>query len=309
MSLQRLSQLPEAFPKTERQLQEDWEKGKINRLFDSVFKFIFCKERSMALFIDMANAFVFPNHERAFRSARLIDREQSPLRIKGKGSRLDVVAIMDDFDQINLEVQVGYESDFLKRVLVYWSLVHGGQLNRGDQYRKIARTISVNILGYEQFPNKPEADFRSSFSIRDDATGEQLSDDLQMIFMELGKYERINQEPRNKMDGWMAYFAGKGGREMVQIAEREPMIAEALDREKLFLSDRDQRLAYLLDWKQMMDEADKDARLREAKEKQKKAEEKLAVAAKLCLASGIAPDIVAKNLQLSLEEVQNLAKE
>jgi hypothetical protein len=32
----------------------------------------------------------------------------------------------------------------------------------------------------------------------------------------------------------MAYFAGKGGSEMETIAEREPMIAEALDREKLF---------------------------------------------------------------------------
>jgi predicted transposase/invertase (TIGR01784 family) len=274
----------------------------------------------MTLFIDMANAFVFPDNERAFRSARLIDREQSPLRISGKGGRLNVFAIMDGFDQINLEVQVGYESDFRKRVLTYWSLVHGGQLNKGDKYSDIARTISVNLLGYDEFTNKSDADFRSSFSIRDDDTGEKFSDGLQLIFLEVGKYERINQAPVSKMDGWMAYFAGKGDREMAQIAEREPMIAEALDREKLFMADRDQRLAYILDWKQMMDEANREARyrereekIREGEEKTREAERKLAASkyeiARNILADGISPDIAAKYTGLSLEEVKNLAQQ
>lgn len=315
MILNKLSGLPEAFPKTEQQLQADLEKGKINRLFDSVFKFIFCKERDMPLFIDMANAFVFPNNERTFRSARLIDREQSPLRIYGKGGRLDVVAIMDDFDQINLEVQVGYEPDFLKRVLIYWSLIHGGQLNKGDKYRETARTISVNILGYDEFTNKADADFRRSFSVRNDKTGEKFNDDLQLIFLEIGKYGRIDQAPRSKMDSWMAYFAGRGGREMAGIAEREPMIAEALNMEKLFMADRDQRLAYILDWKQMMDESNRDAKFREAEEKfreleekQRELEEKLSLAANKLLAEGVSPEIAAKALGLSPEEVRNLVK-
>jgi predicted transposase/invertase (TIGR01784 family) len=309
-----LEGLPETFPETEQQLHEEIEQGRVHRLFDSVFKFVFCKEEISPIFLDLANALVFPNNNGAFKKARLVDREKSPLRIKGKGFRLDVLAVMDDGGQINLEIQTGYKPGFLKRSLIYWGLVHSEQLSSGDPYKKIARTISVNLLGYDQFPNKP--DFWNSFSVRDDKSGEKLNDDLLMIFLEIPKYERNCIGSQSKMYDWMAYFAGKGGREMEQIAEREPMISEALDREKLFLMDKEQRLAYILDWKHMMDEANMDANLREAEEKRKEAEGKrreaegkLAFAAKNFLADGISPDKVAKNLGLSLEEVQNLTKE
>ncbi|MDR3280330.1 MAG: Rpn family recombination-promoting nuclease/putative transposase [Synergistaceae bacterium] len=320
-------------PKDEQQLREQLEQGQLNRLFDSVFKFVVCKNEESPIFLDLANAFVFPNGEYEFKKIRLIDREKSPTRIKGKGSRLDALAILDD-DQINLEVQIGYESGFKKRSLLYWSLVHSEQLNRGDLYSKIARTISVNILGFDQFKNS--AGFRRSFSVRDDESGERLNDDLLIIYLELQKYLRICAQPRNKLEDWMAYFAGKGGREMEQIAEREPMIAEALDREKLFLMSEEQRLAYILDWKQMMDEADREYRLRERdaqlqerdyqlKEvdrqlqerdhQLKEADQKLTSAkydnsieiARRFLSNGIPPEIVARNTDLSLKEVQDLA--
>jgi hypothetical protein len=87
------SQQSAKFPETERQLRKDLEEGRVYRLLDSVFKFVFCRDEQIPLFLDMVNAFVFPDGKRMFRSARLIDREQSPQRVKGKSGRLDVAAI------------------------------------------------------------------------------------------------------------------------------------------------------------------------------------------------------------------------
>ncbi|MDR1875152.1 MAG: Rpn family recombination-promoting nuclease/putative transposase [Synergistaceae bacterium] len=263
------------FPETEPQLRKDLEEGRVYRLLDSVFKFVFCKDEQISLFLDMVNAFVFPEGKRAFQSARLIDREQSPRRKKGKSGRLDVAAIMDGGEQVNMEAQAKYASDFLKRSVGYWSVFHGGQLNRGDPYWKIAPTISVNLLGYNQFRGRGASDFWNSFSIQNDKDGKKLNNDFQMIFLEIPKYVKNCKTPHNSLERWMAYFAGTGGREMEQIAKQEPMIAAALEREKLFMADRDQRIAYILDWKLAMDEANRESRLREAETQRRQAEEKI----------------------------------
>jgi hypothetical protein len=89
-----------------------------------------------------------------------------------------------------------------------------------------------------------------------------------------------------------------------------------------FMSDRDQRLAYILNWKQIMDEANREARLREAveqrqqeatmrrqaEEKFRQSEEKLVKAAQNLLEGGMAPEKVAETCGLPLEEVLNPVK-
>jgi predicted transposase/invertase (TIGR01784 family) len=254
-------------PKNERQLLAEMEQGRVNRLFDVVFKFVMCKDESSSLFLDMANAFVFPNGEREFKKVRFIDREFSPDRMNGKGCRLDAFAVMDEDEKINLEVQFASSRDFLRRVLFYWSSIHSGQLSEGNKYSKIVRTVSVNLLGYEQFRDK--RNFRSSFSVRDDESYEKLNDDMLLIFLEIPKFARMTEAPRNKQESWLAYFSGLGGEEMEKIAEREPMIAEALDREKLFLMDRDKRYAYILGWKYMMEESIREQQWKEDAEEAK----------------------------------------
>jgi hypothetical protein len=77
---------------------------------------------------------------------------------------------------------------------------------------------------------------------------------LRLIFYEILKFEKLVKRPETKLDHWMCYFAGKKGREMEQIAERESLIAEALAAERLFVMDRETRLAYMQEWKHILDE-------------------------------------------------------
>ena len=164
-------------------------------------------------------------------------------------------------EQVNIEVQVFDRSDYAKRSVFYWSMMHCGQLERGGAYSRVMRTICINILAFDLLKN--EGNFRNSYSIRNDDSGNKLCHDLTIIYLETKKYLMAPGVPTNKLERWMAYLAGKEGEEMNEIARREPMIGEALNMEKLFLMNRLERLAYIQRWKQIMDEANHDERVRE----------------------------------------------
>ncbi len=171
----------------------------------------------------------------------------------------------------------------------------------------------MNILAFDLFDGEP--DFRNSFSIRNDISGNRLCDDLAIIYLEIPKYRRSGRKPMNKLERWMAYLAGQEGAMMAQIAEKDPMIGEALDMEKLFLMDRMQRLAYIQSWKQMMDEANKDETIRRfaeakgmAQGKQQGLLEGKRETARNLLEMGLEPYKIALATGLTEDEVRVLQK-
>ncbi|MDR2528762.1 MAG: Rpn family recombination-promoting nuclease/putative transposase, partial [Synergistaceae bacterium] len=238
-------------PKDTQQVDKEFKEGKVRRLSDSLFKFVFCKKNNSSVFLDMVNALVYPDGGGVFKKAKFLDREHSPEHQGAKGGRFDVVALMDGRDTVNIEAQIAPDQYFVERAVIYLSWVHGDKVERGKRYGTAGQTISVHILEYEQFAKEH---YRSSFSYRDEETGEALNDGTRLIFFEVNKFLRSVKVPNNKMERWLAYFANVGGKKMEQIAEQEPGIKEALSAEKIFMQNRESYLAYMHDWKLIMQE-------------------------------------------------------
>jgi predicted transposase/invertase (TIGR01784 family) len=329
---------PWELPRDARQVAEELKLGKVNRLMDSVFKFVFCKEERIPIFLDLINALVFPDGERAFKTAHFLDRELSPSRYGGKGGRFDALALMDAGDTVNLEVQASTDPAYLKRVVTYTCWLHGSQLDKGKKYYEAKPTISVNILGFDHF--KSDKSFSNSFSFRNDKSGKKLNDDLGLFFFEIPKFMRSVKVAKTKQERWLAYFAGMEGEKMEQVASQEPMISDALVAERFFAMDRETRLAYMMEWKHIMDEEAREARYREAEAKyrdteakyrdteakyreaeaqrkeaeaqRKEAEARAKVAkieiARNLLANGASTDLIAQSTGLSRKAIQRLAK-
>ena len=231
---------------------------------DVLFKFLFGRPERAELFLDLLNTLMFPNGERAFTQVAFIDRERSPARASGKGSRLDIAARLD-VEMVNLEVQVRHEPGYLKRTLYYWSLLYSTFLERRGKYIDTLRTISLGLLDFELLPEEREC--RNSYSIRNDASGRLLCDDLQIVYFELPKDRRerkAGRRPRNRLKRWLCYLDGMRGDEMDRIAAMEPGIGTALDLEREFFQSRDQRLAYIVDMMEFWDEEDISGRREEA---------------------------------------------
>ena len=200
-------------------------------------------------------------------------------------------------------MQVRYEQDYVHRSVYYLALLHSGQLNRGRKYGEINRTMSIHILGFDLLTDEP--DFRNGYSLRNEVSGKILSDDILMIFVELPKYVRhlkAGRKPVNKLERWLGYLAGLEGAAMTSIASDEPMIEQALDMEKLFLMDYKQRLAYILDFRAMMDEYNHDENVK----KEALAEGKAEVAMNM-FEQGFDIEMVEKVTGLSRERVREIA--
>ena len=250
--------------RTREQIDRDVSQGRVYPLADVLFKFLFGRPERAELFLDLLNALMFPNGERAFTQVAFIDREFSPVRASGRGSRLDIAARLDG-ELVNLEVQVRREPGYLKRTLYYWSLLYSTSLERRGKYLDTVRTISLNLLDFELLPEEREC--RNSYSIRNDASGRPLCDDLQIVYFELPKDRRerkVGRRPRNRLERWLCYLDGMRGDEMERIAAMEPGIGTALDLEREFFQDRDQRLAYIVNLMEFWDEEDISGRREEA---------------------------------------------
>ena len=63
------------FARDEDELKEKLRQGKIYRLHDRFFKFLFGKIEHKHLFLSLVNNIVFPNGENAFADLEFIDRE------------------------------------------------------------------------------------------------------------------------------------------------------------------------------------------------------------------------------------------
>ena len=61
---------------------------------------------------------------------------------------LDILATTNKGELINVEVQVADESNMLGRRLFYWGRLFSGQLQSGNPYQKLERTVCINLLSF-----------------------------------------------------------------------------------------------------------------------------------------------------------------
>ena len=87
---------PEMASLTDKQLEEELDKGRVYRLNDRFFKFLFGREDRKTLFLDLVNTLVFPDGAAGFTGFEFANRELSATRDEGKACSLDIVAVMTD---------------------------------------------------------------------------------------------------------------------------------------------------------------------------------------------------------------------
>ena len=72
--------------RSREQIDLDVSQGRVYPLADVLFKFLFGRPERAELFLDLLNALMFPNGERAFTQVAFIDREFPPVRASGGGA-------------------------------------------------------------------------------------------------------------------------------------------------------------------------------------------------------------------------------
>ena len=222
-------------------------KGKpFNRLNDVYAKYLFGNEKNKSLTLALINSVFELEDKKEIVDFEFRDRELDPDRESGKGVLLDVTGKCSDGTIVNVEFQISSMKGMDRRTLYYWSLLYGRRLNSGEDYTNLNRTVVIGILAYELFKPKVWPDYHSSFAVLNTKNPDhKLTEDLEIHFVELPKWEKHKSERKTRLERWLTYLSPKTTEEeRRQLAMEDKTIYDAMKAEKVFLSNPDYITAY-----------------------------------------------------------------
>lgn len=172
----------------------------VSAKIDVVFKELFIRERSLLKsFISDVLEIPFEN----ILDVTLTNPEMPSDYADGKLVRLDLSVKLKKQDGtetlVNVELQVNSQSYFKKRTLFYWAKLYTSELNSGESYSKLKKTICINIL---DFNITDKQDYHTEIITADKETGEPFTDLMSIHFFELRKVTKgLDVNDRKAM--WM----------------------------------------------------------------------------------------------------------
>jgi predicted transposase/invertase (TIGR01784 family) len=149
-----------------------------------------------------------------------------------KGALLDIHVRLVDGRHIDVEMQSESRPALARRFLYYWARLHGSRLTIGDHYEKLRPTISVIILKESLLPL---AKAHSTFRVLEVETGHELTNELEMHFVELSKIDLERAD--DALAHWMRFLLARSEEELEEIAMSDPNIRKASEALKALSED------------------------------------------------------------------------
>lgn len=266
---------------------------------DVVFQKIFGSPENEDILISFLNAILEETEKEKIKHIEYVDTKLSDIEIvDDKIGILDVRVITEKGIQINVEIQLINRYNMINRTLFYWSRLYSSQIKRGENYKKLNKTITINILNFNYIDSKK---YHTSYHLYEDDDKIMLTDILEVQFVELPKFLEQNPELNSNLNKWLAFLT-KPEKEVMEVAEMgEPAIRKAItvldmlsrDPETVRLAEL--RMKKILDEKSMIDGAKEEGKA-EGKEED----------ALNFLRLGVSEDIVAQGTGLTINRIREL---
>jgi len=176
---------------------------------DRIFKTLLTHPDAKQVLIDIVSTVI----ERTVIDAQVRGIEPPVMDIEEKAERFDVNCTVENGDQVDVEmhceerVNIGeINRSFINKYIYYLTDLHSSQKSKGVKYKDLVRTYQVTFSVHPVFPSSN--DFIHRFSLRKQ-TGEQLSDQINMVIIELSKLSDILKKPVGKLTSfemWSIFF-------------------------------------------------------------------------------------------------------
>ena len=225
----------------------------LNPKTDFAFKKIFGSDTSRDILLSFLNAVLNLEHPYLIQEVEILDPYLAP-KIKGmKDTFLDVRVRDENGRSYVVEMQVLNVPGFEKRILYNACKAYVNQLGRGEDYTELSEVIAITITDFVMFEELDRV--QSRFQMRAEESFEIYHDDLELIFIELPKFDKDLDALDCCYDKWL-YFL-KMARDLTaipaklsdeaaivhafEIANKAGMTEEELDdqeRREMFIQDQ-----------------------------------------------------------------------
>jgi predicted transposase/invertase (TIGR01784 family) len=228
---------------------------------DFAFKLIFGDEKHKDITIAfLSDVLKIPRQELV--DIEFINTELLREFQEDKKGILDIRVKLRDKRQINVEIQILPTRFMPQRSLFYWSKMYVSQIKAGDTYSQIKKCTTINIL---DFKTTPLDKLHSCFHLKEDQTGWQLTDVLEVHFLELPKlYDSdVVYDEDDPVAQWMLFISGKSREVMEMLAAKNIDIGNAFNVLEIMSREENKRMAYEARQAELMDQR---TRMMEARE-------------------------------------------
>ena len=268
---------------------------------DFVFKKIFGSEENKSVLISFLNATLKPKKEIVSVDLKNTDIEKEYL--KDKFSRLDVKATTSNKETINIEIQLKNEYDMIQRSLYYWSKIYEEQIQEGDSYSNLNRTVCINILNYNYLKNDR---FHNIYRLKEIETNEELTDIEEIHFIEIPKLRELNlNDEADMLEVWIEFLRDPESEVIRNIEMSNEAVRKAKDKlYKLSQSKKDREL-YFLREKSIRDEISALSKAKEEGIEQGIQQNKKEIVLNL-YKLGLTIEHISAGVCLSIDEVKNI---
>jgi predicted transposase/invertase (TIGR01784 family) len=178
---------------------------------DVVFKILFTEHVDL-LKIFLSDALNMPEDD--FADIKVLNPEITPDIVGEKYARLDIVVTKPDGTKINIELQNIDEGDYKERSVFYCSRMFTRDVNSGQDYNSIPKTICINIIQFTLFP---EEDYICTVFPTIQESGKILTDKWEIIYFQTKKLpESVNDD----LSEWLKFFTIKTEKELLSMQSR-----------------------------------------------------------------------------------------
>ncbi|MCL6584124.1 MAG: Rpn family recombination-promoting nuclease/putative transposase [bacterium] len=226
----------------------------LNPKTDFAFKRIFGSSESKDILLSFINAILRFSPEHEIVDLTIIDPYQAP-KIKGmKDTYLDVKARSRDGREFIIEMQVLNVAGFEKRVLYNAAKSYSTQIESAEKYLQLNPVIAITITDFIMF-NETTQIISSFRLIERNEFFEYKNSDLELVFVELPKFNKTEEQLADITDKWIYFLKNAGSLEFIpqtlaieqpiskafQIANKANLTREELDdqeRREMFIQDQ-----------------------------------------------------------------------
>jgi predicted transposase/invertase (TIGR01784 family) len=280
---------------------------------DYVFRFLFGEEGNEDILISLLSAIL----GREVHQATIKNPYLMKFYSETKECILDIKAEIDGKVQVDIEIQLNKHPGLINRVLLYWSRLFASQIQEGDGYHVLKKTISVIILDGMGFTQE---EFHAKYRLKDFVHSGELTDLIEIHTVELPKIHKLREQDRNTTrTHWMNFLNAQTREELEMAAEANTAIKKATDILMSMSRDEEARLRYeareefLFDQQYSLQEAERKGRAEGKEEgriegKEEGIKSNKQETAKILIQKGIDEQFIQEITGLDIEEIRAIWK-
>ena len=171
----------------------------IDPLNDWGFKRLFGTEMNKEFLVAFLTE-IFP--DKRIMDITYLPTEQLGMAAGDRNARFDVMCRDESGEKFIVQVQLAYQKHFRERALYYSGMALHSQGMKGKRWNYNIKGVYFVGLQNFSFGLERDGELIRRYSVREDESGELMTDKLRFVFIEIGRFDKTPEDLKTNIDKW-----------------------------------------------------------------------------------------------------------